>query len=78
MAEAALYPTALPLKLGSPTQLVQGQERKNKSSTASWLLIHCAKVVLKEKLPFHRRSSGRTVLLFLFTLPDATRKLHSR
>lgn len=30
MAEAALYPTALPLKLGSPTRLVHGQERKSK------------------------------------------------
>lgn len=54
------------------------RKEKTKSGTASWLHVRCAKVVLKEKLPFHRRNSGRTVLLFLFTLPDATRKLHSR
>lgn len=54
------------------------RKEKTKSGTASWLHVRCAKVVLKEKLPFHRRNSGRTVLLFLFTLPDATRKPHSR
>lgn len=49
---------------------------KTKSGTASWLHIHCTKV-LKENLPFHSRNSGKRVL-FLFTLPDATRKMHSR
>lgn len=45
---------------------------------ASWLRDRCAKVVLEEKLPLHRQNSGRTALLVLFTLPDATRKLQSR
>lgn len=54
------------------------RKEKTKYGAASWLHVHCAKVVLEEKLPSHRRSSGRTVLLVLFTLLDATRKLHSR